>query len=35
MDAQSRARGLIRGAAPRAMHPREQAKLLFRKPPEP
>ena len=28
-----RAHGLIRGAAPRAMHPREQAKLLFRRPP--
>jgi hypothetical protein len=27
-----RARGLIKGAAPRAMHPREQAKLLFRRP---
>lgn len=30
--AAARAAGLIRKAAPRAMHPREQAKLLFRRP---
>ncbi len=30
-----RAQGLLRGAAPRAMHPREQAKLLFRRPDPP
>jgi hypothetical protein len=33
--APARAQGLIRGAAPRAMHPREQARLLFRRPPDP
>lgn len=32
--AAERAKGLIKGAAPRAMHPREQAKLLFRRPPD-
>ncbi len=32
--AAARAQGLIRGAAPRAMHPREQSKLLFRERPE-
>lgn len=34
-SAATRAQGLIRGAAPRAMHPREQAKVLFRRPPPP
>jgi hypothetical protein len=33
--AAGRAGTLIRNAAPRAMHPREQAKLLFRRPPDP
>lgn len=33
-NAATRAQGLIRGAAPRAMHPREQAKLLFRQKPD-
>jgi error-prone DNA polymerase len=32
-NAATRAKGLIQRAAPRAMHPREQAKLLFRHPP--
>jgi error-prone DNA polymerase len=32
--AAARAQGLIRGAAPRATHPREQAKRLFRDAPE-
>jgi DNA polymerase III alpha subunit len=31
--AAARAQGLVRKAAPRAFHPREQAKLLFRDPP--
>ena len=33
--ATARAAGLIRNAAPRAMHPREQSKLLFRRPADP
>ena len=32
--AAARAQGLVRGAAPRAMHPREQARMLFRDRPE-
>lgn len=31
--AAARAQGLVRGAAPRAMHPRDQSKLLFRETP--